>query len=64
MLIRGVKVLVLVLRGADFALPSIFQHFVAIQIFQVSKIGDFRRGHVFRTSTCWSYKEGRRGLIR
>ena len=34
MLIRGVKVLVLVLRGADFALPSIFQHFVAIQIFK------------------------------
>ena len=37
MLIRGVKVLVLVLRGADFTLPSIFQHFVAIQIFQVCK---------------------------
>ena len=46
MLIRGVKVLVWVLRGADFALPSIFQHFMAIQIFQVCEIGDFIRGHV------------------
>ena len=46
MLIRVAKVFVLVLRGADFALPLIFQHFVAIQIFQVSKIGDFKRGHV------------------
>ena len=56
MLIRGAKVFVLVLRGADFALPLIFQHFVAIQIFQVSKVGGFQTRSEFTTSARWLQK--------